>query len=428
MGGGGVQRLTKFLKYFDYKKYTVSVITVKSSYFYTIDESLKEEIPKEVQVFRSGSLDPFRLLHFFQIIKKRIKSLFGKRQENSLNNKHTESADLIRRISTLFFIPDSRILWLPFALLKLWQLNRSKSIDLVVTSMPPFTTGVIGTIFQQWMKIPAILDFRDAWTENPYLPEMRKIYSSLNAKLEKFCIEKAKGIIFVNPKLQEYYEEKYPDISEKPLATIRNGFDSDDFKTISRKVNNPEKPLTIGIMGTIYSQGNQPITLLKAVEELIKEEPQFESKIQLKFLGKWSSDFLKLLDQFKLKGIVELIPYLPHQKALEKSVEFDVLSLSIESNLPGNQLVTPGRIYEHIRLQKPILALCSLESDLAFLVKEHNAGEVIEYNQTADIKFQLKKWITDRSALEKSYLFSNLQKLERRQLTNALIKFLDCFN
>jgi glycosyltransferase involved in cell wall biosynthesis len=277
------------------------------------------------------------------------------------------------------------------------------------------------------MKIPAILDFRDAWILNPYLPKMGRIYSHLNGKMEKFCIEKTKGIIFVNPKLKEYYETKYPNISTKPLATIRNGFDSEDFKWKAKSRRSNNQILTIGIMGTIYSQGNRPITLLKAVDVLIEEEPHFASKIHLRFLGKWSSDFLKLLDQFKIKQNVELIPYMPHEPALKKAQEFDILSLSIESDLMGNELVTPGRIYEYIRLQKPILALCSLDSDLAFLVKKHNAGIAIEYDHTDEIKSQLKKWITNRSLLEKSYSFDHLQELERCQLTNALIKFLDSF-
>jgi hypothetical protein len=80
MGGGGVQRLTKFLKYFDYQKYVISVLTVKPSFFYTLDESMLKEIPSEVRVFRSGSLDPFRLLYFFQVINSKLKKAMSKIQ------------------------------------------------------------------------------------------------------------------------------------------------------------------------------------------------------------------------------------------------------------------------------------------------------------------------------------------------------------
>jgi len=433
MGGGGVQRLTKFLKYFQYKKYHVTVLTVKPSFFYTADESLLKDIPEPVSVLRSESLDPFRLLYFYRVLKnklvrKRDSSKAADESSPASTPTHPESTNLIRRISMSFLIPDSRILWLPFALAKLWQLHRTNPVHLIVASMPPFTSGLIGSLFQRWMKVPIVLEFRDAWTNNPYLPQMGILYSSLNERLEKFCLTKAAGVIFVNPKLREYYERKYPSLVSRPLTTIRNGFDSEDFESLSLTDSaKHSQPLTLGIMGTIYSQGNRPVTLLKALDELLKEETGLRSKIKLIFLGKWSSDFLKLLNQFTIRDNTELISYLPHQKALTKAAEFDALSLSIESNFRGSALVTPGRIYEYLRLHKPILALCPMESDLAFLINEHNAGEAVEFERIDEIKSILKSWINNRSSLSQKYKFEKLEELDRLQLTKALLDFLKMF-
>lgn len=435
MGGGGVQRLIKFLKYFDYEKYSVTVLTVKFSFFYSSDESLQSEIPADVRVIRSGSLDPFRLLHFYQLLKNKLRlSRFFKAKEMNHDGPfdseiHSESTSLIRRISMSFFIPDSRILWLPFALFKLWQFNRINPIHLAIASMPPFTSGLIGTLFSQWRKVPVILDFRDAWTNNPYLPKVGRFYSFLNAKLEKYCMKKATGAIFVNPNLRRYYEEKYSAFSSKRLITIRNGFDTEDFDPISEtdKIN-PRRPFIIGIMGTIYSQGNRPTTLLRALDEILQEDSDLKSKIQLIILGKWSSDFLKLLGQFQIAKNIELISYMPHRQALKKAAGFDALSLSIESGFPGNELVTPGRIYEYFRLRKPVLATCPLNSDLAFLIKKHHAGEVIEFDHVDEIKSILKNWICNRSSLPKKYRFDNLDTFNRRNLTYSLLEFLGNFD
>lgn len=437
MGGGGVQRLTKFLKYFDYEKYDVTVMTVKSSFFYSSDPSLLKEIPRQVRVLRSGSLDPFRLLHFYQMIRDKLKSFaksFSSKKEMSATKRnekvisHAESTNRIRRLSMSFFVPDSRIFWLPFAFTKLWQLNRINSVDLVVASMPPFTSGLIGILFQQWMKIPAILDFRDAWTNNPYLPEVGSVAKSINESMERFCVERAAGIIFVNPMLQKYYKAKYTSLANRPISTIRNGFDPDDFEfTNPLDKSNSNSLFTLGIMGTIYSQGNRPISLLRALNELFNEDPDLRQKFKLVFLGKWSSDFLELIERYELGENIELIGYMPHCKALIKAAEFDGLSLSIESNFSGSELVTPGRIYEYLRLQKPILALCPLESDLSFLVQEHQAGEAIEFNDVAEIKSVLCSWIKNRSSFSDKYEFRNLEKVNRCHLTKELLKFLDNF-
>ncbi|MCB0316391.1 MAG: hypothetical protein KDH84_24580, partial [Calditrichaeota bacterium] len=61
-----MQRITKFLKYLDHQRFQVTVVTVRPSYFYTSDPTLAAEIPPEVRVIRSGSLDPFRLIYLFK--------------------------------------------------------------------------------------------------------------------------------------------------------------------------------------------------------------------------------------------------------------------------------------------------------------------------------------------------------------------------
>ncbi|MEJ2635537.1 MAG: hypothetical protein P8184_09625, partial [Calditrichia bacterium] len=98
----------KFLKFWDYESYHVTVITVKPSYFYAEDEFLLREIPGQVNIVRTGSLDPFRVIFI-------LKKLF-RRTEAKNNGSRRESGEFIRKIAGFLFIPDSRLLWLPFAL------------------------------------------------------------------------------------------------------------------------------------------------------------------------------------------------------------------------------------------------------------------------------------------------------------------------
>jgi spore coat polysaccharide biosynthesis predicted glycosyltransferase SpsG len=61
MGMGGVQRVAKFVKYLPRFGWLPVVLTVKDVEYLSHDSSLMEDIPKEVQVNRSGSLDPLRI-------------------------------------------------------------------------------------------------------------------------------------------------------------------------------------------------------------------------------------------------------------------------------------------------------------------------------------------------------------------------------
>ena len=417
MGGGGVQRITKFLKYFDYQEYAVSVITVKPSFFYTTDRTLCGEIPEQVRVIRSGSLDPFRLLYL-------LKRMLNRRSAPAATTGN-ESSSFLRKLAMSIFVPDSRLLWLPFALLAIHKLQRQQKIDVIIASMPPFTTGLIGAFARRLSKIPLILDYRDAWNENPYMPRIGPIHRYLSRKMEQFCVRQADGFVFVNPALARQYQRDFSAIAEHPNIVVRNGFDEDDFPETKPPSSSTEgRSLEIGIMGTVYSHGNRPLSLLQTINRWSKEDPDLKDRLSVTFLGKWAPEFQELIDQRGLGEYVRFLPYLPHQEALQRARQFDVLALAIEDNRPGSSAVTPGRIYEYLRLRKPILAMCPPDSDLADLVRECKAGEVVEYGDRQGIKAVIEKWLQSGSILESDYCKASLTAYSRRHLANQLMAFL----
>ena len=416
-----MQRIVKFLKYIDYSKYDISVLTVKNSLFYAYDETLKSEIPAAVNIVKSGSLDPFRLVNIFSNF---IRPKSKKSAPSSMAN---ESGASIRKLSMKIFIPDSRIFWLPFALNKLWHLHQLRSIDLLIASMPPFTAGIAGILFKKWMGVPVILDFRDAWIDNPYTPEMSTLVSQFNTKIESYCVLNANGLIFVNPALQEHYSTKYQPMSFTPNTCIRNGYDEEDFKQFNSKdKSNSDSPFILGIIGSVYSQGNRPLSLLKALQEMVIENERLENKLKLVLMGKWTAGLVKHIESFKFpRGLVELIPYQTHVNALYKASKFDALTLSVEEDFKGSKIVTPGRIYEYLRLKRPILAICPLSSDLANVVRDHRSGEVFSFNDVEGIKNQLCQWINNKSAFKDGYKFVNIKKVSRQKQTISLEKFIE---
>ncbi len=418
MGGGGVQRITKFLKYWNLDSSRLSVLTVKPSYYYTYDESLCAEIPAEVAIHRSGSGDPFRIWYLFS----KLRRFFSAAQKGG-NGR--ESAGWMRRSALSIFIPDSRIFWLPFALIKLWIIHRSRPIDLVVATMPPYTAGLIGALAKKWLNIPLCLDYRDAWNCNPYLPGGNPVHRNTNKWLERKCLGLADGIVFVNPVLEQFYRDNYPSIANIPHQTIRNGWDPEDFAP-HQTPDGKEKSgiFTVGVLGTVYSHGNRPLTLVRAFSEMVREDTSLAGRMKIVFLGKWAPEFRSTVESLRLNGAVEFETYLPHKEALREARRFDALALALECGRPGCDMVTPGRIYEYLRLKRPVLAVCPENGDLANLVRECRAGEIVADEDVSRTKSILRQWLQNRENIGRAYSFENIDSFNRRLQTKAFQKFL----
>jgi hypothetical protein len=71
--------------------------------------------------------------------------------------------------------------------------------------------------------------------------------------------------------------------------------------------------------------------------------------------------------------------------------------------------------------------MCSLEGDLAGLIRECQAGEAVEYLNEPEVVNILKKWLRDPAAVKATYTFRNIERFHRRDLTGEMMKFIRQF-
>jgi hypothetical protein len=109
MGMGGVQRIAKFTKYLPLFGWKPIVLTVKEVNYLAKDRSLLKELPKNTEIIRTGSFDPLRILFIWR-------KFIGRKKQNSprVQSGRNKSSKFL----FWFDVPDSKIGWIPFALLK----------------------------------------------------------------------------------------------------------------------------------------------------------------------------------------------------------------------------------------------------------------------------------------------------------------------
>src|SRR5205823_2612600 len=61
VGGGGVQRSLKFVKYLPASGWMPTILTVRPIAYYVYDPELIREVPPGAEIIRTGSADPLRM-------------------------------------------------------------------------------------------------------------------------------------------------------------------------------------------------------------------------------------------------------------------------------------------------------------------------------------------------------------------------------
>ncbi|MCB0443180.1 MAG: glycosyl transferase family 1, partial [Flavobacterium sp.] len=195
---------------------------------------------------------------------------------------------------------------------------------------------------------------------------------------------------------------------------ITNRYDVE--KVIKTKL---DKKFSIPHIGSFLADRN-PRILWKALKELIKENADFAADFQLKLIGKVSEDVLDTIDEFKLGKFVTNLGYVSHDEAVSHQRSSQVLLL-IEINAEETRCIIPGKLFEYMVSERPIIAIGPKASDFEGILKETNTGQFFTYYEKA----QLKETILAHYQLYKENNLKvypvGLQYYSRKSLTEKLV-------
>jgi len=420
LGGVGVQRTIKFVKYLPNYGWQPIVLTVKKPEYWIEDPSLETEIPKTAKVYRTAS---FELEKLHNIIKNLLETLSAKIEKflfkkiNLINAIDWRLKKFFSTINSWLFIPDRKIGWLPFAMLRGWWIIKKEKIDVIFTTSPPNSVHLIGYLLKKLTGKPLVVDFRDPWTQGIYWNPVTEIHKKIEEFMENAILRSADKVISVLGDIGNDLMTKYSLLdSKRKFITIPNGFDPDDFKV---NVNPKNSKFTITYTGVFYGR-QTPLYFLNALRELIDERKEIEKEIQVIFVGKLSNFYKDKIKQLSLNKIVKYVGYVPHQKSIEFILNSDVLLLIIGSG-EGSDRIYTGKIFEYLAANKPILALIP-EGAAANLIALTKSGVVVPPENVGSIKqaiynLYLRHKVGD---LKVDSDRSLIQKYDRKKLTKDL--------
>lgn len=425
-GGPGVQRVLKFVKYLPEFGWQPVVLTVKNGDFPARDESLMQEIPSDVKVYRTHIFEPYG---YYRKLTGKSKSQAIDVDNINKKNKTGLADRLAEFIRATFFIPDARRYWLKHALKEGKKIIDTEKPDLIFSSSPPYTCALIAMKLKKYYerkygkKINWITDFRDAWTDYLTTPKRWFIPSALDKRYERNVLAGSDAVTMVANGIKHDFDRKYPDISAKTrYELIRNGYDSVDYNSANIERKEKEK-FTVVYTGSVYGKRN-PFYLLECVSSLVNERIVDKNKIRFEFVGRMGAEISEYIQNSPLSHSIECIPYVTHSASINYLMQADAMLLLIDED-KYSKMILSGKVFEYLGAAritgKPIFAIAG-EGEAKDLIEETKAGIVTPHNNPYLLKENFLKLYN--GFFENKQTFSpdknEIAKYERKLLTQRL--------
>lgn len=410
-GGPGVQRWLKFVKYLPQFDVEPIVYIPENPNYPLVDESLKSEIPKGVTVLKRPINEPYGLAKMFS--RKSSKTISKGIIPEEKQQTFIEKFMLFVRGN--FFIPDARVGWVKPSVKFLSKYIESETIETLITTGPPHSLHLIGLQLKHTQNIKWLADFRDPWTTIGYHKSLKLTKSSAKQHkfLEKQVLNSADQIIVTSHVTKLEFEE----LTIKPIEVITNGYDDEavvDFKM--------DEKFTLAHIGSLLSKRN-PENLWEVLAELINENTGFSRDFQLNLVGAVSENVKDSLKKFGLSDYVNEIGYVSHKESVVFQKKSQLLLL-VEIDSEDTQCIIPGKLFEYMVSNRPIIALGPKGSDVEKIIKETNTGHYFYYNDYASLKNTILQYYDAYKNKSLQSYPVGLQKYHRKALTQSLSKLL----
>jgi glycosyltransferase involved in cell wall biosynthesis len=378
-------RALKFCRYLPDFGWMPTVLTVKPTVYERTDPRQLSDVPADVEILRAFSLDTRRHLSFRGGYPK------------------------------ILALPDRWSSWILAAVPAGLRAIKRKQIDVILSTYPTATAVMIGYILHRLTGKPWIVDFRDSMTEEGYPadPLTFRVYRWI----ERQAIRHASALLFTAPGAIRMYRQRYEDLDAERCVLLPNGYDEADFDGISLR-SKPAPRLRLLHSGLVYPWERDPQPWFRALSKLKAEGKisQETLSVELRASGN-EAEFQKDVDQLGIDDIVHFLPTLPYRASLQDATEADALVV-LQGACCDHQV--PAKVYEYLRLQKPILALTTHVGDTGSLLRDSGGATIIDMADETAIHEEFPEFLNrvrtgshPVPALDKSRFYSRRSQTKR---------------
>jgi glycosyltransferase involved in cell wall biosynthesis len=364
-GGGGVQRPLKLATHLPEHGIAVDVLAPTDPRWVHRDEECA--LPGRVRVHRCAYLGPRG-----RWPAEELHRLRGPRRA-------------LRRLSLLprrLLIPDENAPWLLTAIPAALAIARRERIEAVVTTSPPTSVHLVGLVVARTLGIPWVADLRDSIVAKPdrrFESSLVRLKERTHAWVQRLVVRHAAAIVAVTPTIAAQIETLKP---RGRVVVIPNGADFEDFEGLPYRAS-PKFRITH--TGSFFGQ-RSPRPFLEALART-------NGDVVARFVGDFRAADREWAEQLGLGDKLEVVPFLPHRRALELQRDSEALLLLLPEVGERGKDVPSGKVFEYLAAERPILALVPPDGAAAELIRRTRSGVVVAPDDADGVRQALEELI-----------------------------------
>jgi glycosyltransferase involved in cell wall biosynthesis len=301
-------------------------------------------------------------------------------------------------------------------------LSKQNAEITIYSTFPPLGAHLAALLLARRNTLKWIADFRDPLYINPGHAGLTKFQQKSHGWLEKLLLRRADIVIVNTDALAEQWKNAYPNHRDR-IHVIWNGFDPAD--RIEQTVLPQRSYRLFSHVGALY-EGRDISPLLESISRLIDSGRLVGSGLRIRLVGSISKDCIpgvEFLARAQNQGWLEIIPdQVPHHEARRMAQESDGLLLV----QPHTAVLVPGKLFEYLRLRRPILAFILPGTPIERILKRSGATYRCVYagNSFQEIDKAVESFFNRTEVVSETNIWfdENFDAKKQTQVLDALIR------
>lgn len=248
-----------------------------------------------------------------------------------------------------------------------------RDVDIIIGTYPEIDSIYLANYLSKKIGCPYLADIRDLVDFSDGISKKYKHNVKLDILIEKFVLKNASAIIPVTLGYKSMLRKRYP---HKKIKVVYNGWEKTAEKNEDESSSVIPECKYLYYAGVIYEHRLESIMLLAECVKKVNDKEHIEFIIRS--TGPIEND-KKMKAMIKEKGWEEIIKVLEPEKEEKVRIEqrsayINVVLSTIHADDEELMATIPGKVFELLPFENPILAVVPEGSDVSKLLKTTNKG------------------------------------------------------